>query len=116
MAIKELAGPVPLLDPYVSSAVQSANFTSNVFNIQQFCNYAIQATVTTGGIINCSIAIQESVDGVTFVEVPSSARTFNISDSFIWNGSDRGAPYLRVAVTFSGGSATFSMYGFAKTQ
>lgn len=116
MAVKEMSGYQTLLTPYVSATVQNSNFTSNAFNIQQFANFAMQVNITNQSSLNVAVTAQLSVDGVNYADIPGSLQTFTANGTFIWTYSNSGAILTRLSFVFSGGSANFNVYGFAKTQ
>lgn len=116
MAIKEMSGATSIFSPYVTATVQSSNFTSDAFNIQQFSNFAIQLTTTNQSSLNVSIDVQASVDGSTYVTIPGSTVALTTNTSYIWNFSGAGYVTVRLSMTFSAGSANFAAKAFAKLQ
>lgn len=116
MAIKEMVEARVLLSPLASATAQSASFVSNVFNVQQFCNYALQIIIASQSSLNVDIKVQGSIDGVNYADVPSSTTNFTANGTFIWTASNSPLMFVRLNFGINAGSALFQAYGFAKTQ
>lgn len=116
MAVKEMAEARKLLSPYVQATVQSATFTSNVFNVQQYANFALQLNITNQSSLNATVTVEGSLDGTNYATIPGSSQAFTANGTFIWTTANSALVFVRLLITFAAGSANFEAYGFAKTQ
>lgn len=116
MSVKEMYGPTSLLTPYVTQTVQSASFNSDQFNVQQFANWAIQLDIASQSSLNVAVKVQATLNGTSWADVPSTSTSFTANGTFIWTYANAGYIGIRLAFTFTAGSALFTAIGFAKTQ
>lgn len=115
MSIKEMSTPVTLLTSYNTITVHSTDFNSISFNIQQFANWSIQLDITNQSSLNVAVKAQATLNG-NWVDIPSSTTSFTANGSYIWTYANAGYVNVRLAFTFTAGSANFAICGFAKTQ
>lgn len=114
MAVPQVDAPVRILTEYVYTTVQSSNFASNIYNVQQFSKYEIQVNITNASGLTAILKLQTSLDGLNWVDVPSSSQTVTTNTSISWDNGNTGSYQVRVFVTISAGSANFDMFGFKK--
>jgi hypothetical protein len=113
MATSVLADPIQLVPIWLQSA-QSSAFNTNTIDVQRFSTYAIQVNITNQSSLNCTVGLYVSVDKVNFVLVPSSTQTITTNTQYIWDVTRSGVCQARLQIAFTGGSAQFSAFGYAK--
>lgn len=98
----------------VDQDTQSVSFTTGVLNLQQYGRYALQVNITSQSSLNCTISVQSTIDYKNWATVPGSAVSFTSNQTYIWDNFGSGVTQSRLSIAFTGGSAIFEVYGFAK--
>lgn len=132
MAVQQRWGPVTLLDPYMSTNTQSASFNTRLYDISQFSKYSYQIVITSASSLNITAKLQGSnnaeehlintgpgqIPTLTstgdWVDVANSSQTFTTNTTYIWDNLVTAVQSTRLVITFTGGSAKFQVYAFAK--
>lgn len=114
MAGQYLDKAVSIIPFNISSAAKSTAFTTNPYDISRFSVSSLQIIITSASTLNCSIAVEVSSNNSNWDEYPSSAVSFIANGSYTWNVGQIGSPWVRLAITFTGGSAKFDCLAFAK--
>lgn len=90
----------------------SADFTSDVWSVEDADTYAIQI-VFSGSSPNGTFALQTSVDGgTTWTTIISQAVTAN--GDIVWENGLCAVPQIRIKYTRTSGTGTVNIYGFKK--
>jgi len=114
MSIPQRDKAVTIIPPNVANAAQSSNFTTNVYDITQFSKYALQVIITSQSSLNVAIKVQASLDNSNWADVPGSSVSFTTNGTYIWDNAVSTATWVRLSFIFTGGSALFQVYAFAK--
>lgn len=105
---------VTLLDDYTAGATQSASFNTPSRAIHQFHSFGFQINVTNASSLNITAKIQATLDGTNWCDVPSASTTITANGSYMIGQTGNFYVSVRIAFTFTGGSATFQVYLFEK--
>jgi hypothetical protein len=68
----------------------------------------------TPAALSASIKLQASANGTTWEDVSSTSQTITADSSLIWNVADCYYPFVRQALTLTGGQLTLATRAFAK--
>lgn len=88
------------------SSTTATNY-ADLGNVEMPCS--LQAVWNSGVAVNMQLSLQFSNDLVNWVDVSGSEQAISdVSGSHLWD-VETGAEFVRVLVTVTGGSATFSV-------
>lgn len=108
-------GPVTILPPNVATALQSAPFTTNPYDIVQFSKFGLQLIITNQTALSVIVVVEITLDGVHWDQVPGSSVTFTANGSYFWDNLISSAIKVRLNfTTFNAGNANFQVYAMAK--
>lgn len=109
-------GPIPktIFPVAGQSATKSASFNSEAFEFAKFSRACISAKTAGAASLNVSLKLQASNNGSDWADITGTAQALTTDTTHIWNIDGAGYPFLRVAATFTAGSADFTITGFAK--